>query len=167
MVRGKIIPLIEQWQRITILVDRIAKRRENEAVRIPSQPRTIDSYISSPFQFPVNLPLFSPPASPSPSATNLNLHTTLGYDWDFDPKQADLARLGNVMKVVVEVNERCWRGSGCELCDGVRHGLGQVASHCQNHSDLLEQRTRAMLQTTVEEIKVKLSFSAVLIFSYS
>jgi sorting nexin-8 len=45
----------------------------------------------------------------------------------------------------VEVNERCWRGDDCELCDGVRHGVEQVAHHTQAHSDLLEQRVRVSI----------------------
>jgi hypothetical protein len=48
--------------------------------------------------------------------------------------------LTNILNAVVEVNERCWRGDDCELCDGVRHGVEQVAHHTQTHSDLLEQR---------------------------
>lgn len=54
--------------------------------------------------------------------------------------QADLSRLSNVLKVVAEVNERCWRGDDCELCDGVREGVGELAAHTQSHSDILEQR---------------------------
>lgn len=57
-------------------------------------------------------------------------------------EQADLARLTNVLRVVVEVNERCWRGDDCEFCDGVRHGIGRIAEHTQQQSDLLEQRVR-------------------------
>jgi sorting nexin-8 len=54
--------------------------------------------------------------------------------------QADLSRLTNVMKALVEVNDHCWRGDDCELCDGVRQGIGHVAAHTQRHSDLVEQR---------------------------
>jgi sorting nexin-8 len=96
-VRGKINPLIEQWQRICVLAERIIKRRESAA--------------------------------------------------------ADLARLTNVLRAVVEVNERCWRGDECELCDGVRQGIAQVASHTQRQSDLLEQRTNALLYSTLEALK--------------
>lgn len=96
-VRGKISPLIEQWQRICVLAERIIKRRESAA--------------------------------------------------------ADLARLTNVLRAVVEVNERCWRGDECELCDGVRQGIAQVASHTQRQSDLLEQRTNALLYSTLEALK--------------
>lgn len=96
-VRGKISPLIEQWQRICVLAERIIKRRESAA--------------------------------------------------------ADLARLTNVLRAVVEVNERCWRGDECELCDGVRQGIAQVASHTQQQSDLLEQRTNTLLYSTLEALK--------------
>lgn len=96
-VRGKISPLIEQWQRICVLAERIIKRRESAA--------------------------------------------------------ADLARLTNVLRAVVEVNERCWRGDECELCDGVRQGIAHVASHTQRQSDLLEQRTNALLYSTLEALK--------------
>lgn len=96
-VRGKISPLIEQWQRICVLAERIIKRRESAA--------------------------------------------------------ADLARLTNVLRAVVEVNERCWRGDECELCDGVRQGIAHVASHTQRQSDLLEQRTSALLYSTLEALK--------------
>jgi len=97
VVRQKITPLIEQWQRICVLAERIIKRREAAA--------------------------------------------------------ADLSRLTNVLNVVVEVNERCWRGDDCELCDGVRHGVEQVAQHTQAHSDLLEQRTRSLSYSTLEALK--------------
>lgn len=59
--------------------------------------------------------------------------------------QADLARLTNALRAVVEVNERCWRGDECELCDGVRQGIAHVASHTQRQSDLLEQRVSVLL----------------------
>jgi len=62
------------------------------------------------------------------------------YEPDVSDEQADLARLTNVLRVVVEVNERCWRGDDCELCNGVREGVGRIAEHTQQQSDLLEQR---------------------------
>ncbi|KAF8141550.1 hypothetical protein EV363DRAFT_1308412 [Boletus edulis] len=98
VVRGKINPLIEQWQKICLLTERIIKRRESAA--------------------------------------------------------ADLARLTNVLRVVVEVNERCWRGDDCELCDGVRTGIGRIAEHTQQQSDLLEQRTHTLLRSTLESLKL-------------
>jgi len=97
IIRRKISPLIEQWQRICILAERIIKRREAAA--------------------------------------------------------ADMSRLTNVIRALVEVNSQCWRGDGCELCEGVRNGLGHVADHTQRHSDLTEQRTNVLLYTTLEALK--------------
>ena len=54
--------------------------------------------------------------------------------------QADTARLTNALKVVVEVNSKCWRGEDCELCSGVNQGMSTVASHTQQHGDVLEHR---------------------------
>ena len=59
--------------------------------------------------------------------------------------QADLARLTNTMKSLVESNERCWRGEDCELCTGVRQGLVHVSSHTQRHADALEHRVSRIL----------------------
>lgn len=97
IVRGKLSPLIEQWQRICILAERMIKRHEAAA--------------------------------------------------------ADITRLANVLRAIAEVNERCWRGDQCDLCDGVRQGIGQVAIHTQHHSDLLEGRTNVLLHSTLESLK--------------
>jgi sorting nexin-8 len=74
----------------------------------------------------------------------LSSRTARSDDLESDD-QADLARLTNVLRAVVEVNERCWRGDECELCDGVRQGIAHVASHTQRQSDLLEQRVSVSL----------------------
>lgn len=97
VVRGKLSPLIEQWQRICILAERMIKRHEAAA--------------------------------------------------------ADMTRLANVLRAIAEVNERCWRGDECDLCDGVRQGIGHVATHTQHHSDLLEERTNMLLYSTLESLK--------------
>ncbi|KAI0923943.1 hypothetical protein AcV5_009337 [Taiwanofungus camphoratus] len=97
IVRGKIGFLIEHWQRICMLAERVVRRREAEA--------------------------------------------------------ADLSRLTNTVKSLVEVNERCWRGEGCELCGEVRQGLVEMAAHTQKHSDALEHRSRTMLYSTLEAMK--------------
>lgn len=65
------------------------------------------------------------------------------FELDVSDEQADLARLTNVLRVVVEVNERCWRGDDCDFCDGVRQGVGCIAEYTQQQSDLLEQRVRS------------------------
>lgn len=58
--------------------------------------------------------------------------------------QADLARMSNTMLALVEANAKCWRGEVCELCNGVNLGIRKIANHCQQHSDLLEQRVRVL-----------------------
>ncbi|KAH7908926.1 hypothetical protein BJ138DRAFT_1067954 [Hygrophoropsis aurantiaca] len=152
-VRGKINPLIEQWQRICILAERIIKRREAAAVRVPSSLRR--TYLPAHFAFP---PFSSPSLEFSGAAgssrASIFSHggSTHSDDHALD-EQADLARLTNVLRVVVEVNERCWRGDECELCDGVRQGVSHVAVHTQRQSDLLEQRTSVLLYSTLEALK--------------
>ena len=74
-----------------------------------------------------------------------SVRTDGSFTLDMSEEQADLARLTNALRVVVEVNQRCWRGDDCELCDGVRHGVGRIAEHTQQQSDLLEQRVRPSL----------------------
>jgi sorting nexin-8 len=75
------------------------------------------------------------------SASSIFSASTIGLNFEpRDEQQADLSRLTNILNAVVEVNERCWRGDDCDLCDGVRHGVEHVAHHTQAHSDLLEQR---------------------------
>jgi sorting nexin-8 len=137
-VRHKITPLIEQWQRICILAERIIKRREAAAVRNPSGLRR--NYLALPL-FSSSPTLIRPVAPDFSSASSIFSASTIGLN--FEPtvdEQADLSRLTNVLKVVVEVNEQCWRGDDCELCDGVRHGIQEAAVHTQTHSDLLEHR---------------------------
>ena len=143
IVRQKITSLIEQWQRICILAERIIKRREAAAVRIPSGLRrnylALPLFSSSPSS--PTLTLTRPVAPDFSSASSIFSASTIGLNFESrDERQADLSRLTNILNVVVEVNERCWRGDDCELCDGVRHGVEQVALHTQAHSDLLEQR---------------------------
>ncbi|OBZ73642.1 Sorting nexin MVP1 [Grifola frondosa] len=97
VVRNKLGFLIEHWQKICLLAERIVRRREAAA--------------------------------------------------------ADMSRLTNSVKSLVEVNERCWRGDECELCAGVRQGLVHIASHTQKHADSLEHRSRIMLYSTLEALK--------------
>ena len=51
VVRGKFNPLIEQWQGICILAERMIERRESAAVRVPSSLRRI--YPPAHFTFPL------------------------------------------------------------------------------------------------------------------
>jgi sorting nexin-8 len=146
-LRRKINPLIEQWQRICILAERIIKRREAAAVRIP--PAFRPGYLQA--HFP--LPMFSSttvssetssPASIAPTFASLlaasNMDSFFGLHSEPDIDQGDMARLTNTLRAVVEVNEQCWRGDDCELAAGVRLGLQQVAAHTQRHSELSELR---------------------------
>ncbi|KAE9399516.1 hypothetical protein BT96DRAFT_1019417 [Gymnopus androsaceus JB14] len=99
IIRRRVNPLIEQWQRICILSEKIIKRREAAA--------------------------------------------------------GDLSRLTNTVRAVIEVNDPCWRGDECELSSGVRTGLEQIAIHCQRHSEISENRTRTLLDTTLEALKTQ------------
>lgn len=145
VVRGKIVPLIEQWQRICILAERIVKRREAAAVRSP--PALSRAFLPTHFTFPNNLSPTSTtsslPGSP-PSMTGSLTQSFLGLQITFPDNQSDLSRLTNTLRAVIEVNETCWRGDSCELSNGVRAGLGQVAAHTQRHSEISELRVSTM-----------------------
>ncbi|KAL1943068.1 hypothetical protein VTO73DRAFT_4739 [Trametes versicolor] len=183
VVRGKISFLIEHWQRICLLTERIVRRREAAAVRLTPVLR--------PSFLPTHLPSFSLAASLSTSAlvpsgsTRWSSHsapaspsrTSAASSADASDRdsassifsgltgaarrtttldgQADLSRLTNTFKALVEVNERCWRGEDCELCAGVRQGLGHVSDHTQRHADALEHRSRTMLYSTLEALKAQ------------
>ena len=54
--------------------------------------------------------------------------------------QADLSRLTNTLKTLVEMNAQCWKGPDCDLSEGVRQGINVVSAHTQRHTDLLELR---------------------------
>ncbi|KAH7870584.1 uncharacterized protein C8R40DRAFT_1175380 [Lentinula edodes] len=172
-IRRRVSPLIEQWQRICILAERIIKRREAAAVRMSSQFRRplIPAHL---------LPLFSPShqrsfsdsasvtssaafsASGMSATSTLSQSTTLNHSMtgslpgvDFLGLQGDLSRLTNTLRAVIEVGDPCWRGDECELSSGVRTGLEQVASHFGRHSELSESRTRVLLDTTLEAVKTQ------------
>ena len=146
IVHSKLNPLIEQWQRICILAERIIKRREAAAVRSP--PAFRRSYLPTHF----TLPHFSPTVSSSPLSTassilsiSSNMDSVFGSRYDHFTEQGDLARLTNTLRAVTEVNQPCWRGDECELSNGVCLGLEQVAAHTQRHSELSELRVRTHL----------------------
>ncbi|KAL0564393.1 Sorting nexin mvp1, partial [Marasmius crinis-equi] len=148
-IRRRISPLIEQWQRICILAERIIKRRESAAVRIhPSPLRHLPAHILT--------PLFSSTYRPLTTSDTAST-TTLASAFGFAPivEQGDLSRLTNSLRSVVEITDPCWRADECELASGVRIGLGHVASHCQRQSELAEQRTRALFDTTLEALKTQ------------
>ncbi|KDR80750.1 hypothetical protein GALMADRAFT_115739 [Galerina marginata CBS 339.88] len=152
-VRGKIAPLIEHWQRICILAERIIKRREAAAVRTPALRR---AFLPTHFTLPELSPSSTNVSLPeSPSMTGSLSQSFLGFNIAFSDSQGDLARLTNTLRAVVEVNETCWRGDDCELSNGVRAGLGQVAAHTQRHSEISEIRSRGLQDTTLESIKAQ------------
>ena len=156
VVRGKIIPLIEQWQRICILAERIVRRREAAAVRSP--PALSRAFLPTHFTFPNNnlSPASTtsslPGSPPPPSMTGSLTQSFMGLQITFLDNQSDLSRLTNTLRAVIEVNESCWRGDSCELSDGVRAGLEQVAAHTQRHSEISELRvsTIAFLLTNLD-----------------
>ncbi|KIP08833.1 hypothetical protein PHLGIDRAFT_116958 [Phlebiopsis gigantea 11061_1 CR5-6] len=152
IVRSKISSLIEQWQKICILAERMIKRREAAAVRLP--PATTVRRPFMPAHF--GLPYFS---SSDDVADDASMTSSV-FSGLIHPRrvvapepQADTARLTNALKVVVEVNSKCWRGDDCELCSGVNQGMSTVASHTQQHGDTLEHRARTLLYSTLEALK--------------
>ncbi|PPQ91882.1 hypothetical protein CVT25_000757 [Psilocybe cyanescens] len=155
VVRGKISPLIEQWQRICILAERIIKRREAAAVRTP--PALRRAFFPTHFTLPELSPSSTTSSLPgsSPSMTGSLSQSFLGFNISPADNQGDLARLTNTLRVVVEVNETCWRGDDCELSNGVRSGLGQFAAHTQRHSEISELRSRTLQDTTLESLKAQ------------
>ena len=68
----------------------------------------------------------------------------MGLQMALPDHQSDLSRLTNTLRAVIEVNETCWRGDSCELSNGVRAGLEQVAAHTQRHSEISELRVSMM-----------------------
>ncbi|KAF8202327.1 hypothetical protein BJ912DRAFT_1037941 [Pholiota molesta] len=159
VVRGKISPLIEQWQRICILAERIIKRREAAAVRTPPALRRafLPTHFTLPPLSPSSTNTSLPDARPiAPSMTGSLSQSFLGFNVSaFTDTQGDLARLTNTLRAVIEVNETCWRGDDCELSNGVRAGLSQVAAHTQRHSEISEIRSRSLQDTTLESLKAQ------------
>ena len=142
-MRGRIGPLIDQWQRICILAERIIKRREAAAVRVP--PALRRAFLSTHVNLPNLTASFSHPPSTHSSLTDSSTPSLSQSIWFFkitplDDVQGDLTRLTNTLRAVIEVTETCWRGDDCELSNGVRSGLEQVAAHSQRHSEISEIR---------------------------
>ena len=143
IVRGKLSLLIEHWQKICILAERLIKRREAAAVRVPpplARRAITISYLP--------LPPFGSVLADDDRSSNDSLASSVfsglmhpNRAFNTDP-QADAARLTNTLKALVEINNRCWRGEDCELCAGVRQGVSTVANHTQHHADALEHRVR-------------------------
>lgn len=187
-MRSKIGGLIEQWQKICILAERLMRRREAAAVRNPNalfKRSFISAYFtpsvsmsSSTSSLPPSVPSSPTRAQSIDSADRYSTHSNpmaystpaLGglassiarlnlpssplvgsarpdgsadggfYTSHWTDPQADLSRLTLTINVLNEVNERCWRGDDCELCEGVRGGFGQVSAHLQRHADELDTR---------------------------
>ena len=144
IMRGRVGPLIDHWQRICILAERIIKRREAAAVRVPALRRVfVPTHL--------NLPNLTAPLSPSSYTSSLPdssqsmigslSQSFLGLNHSpYNDHQGDLARLTNTLRAVIEISETCWRGDDCELSNGVRSGLAHVAAHTQRHSEIAEMR---------------------------
>ena len=166
VVRSKISSLIEQWQKICILAERIIKRREAAAVRVSPPPLPGRNFMQAHFA----LPPFSPAISASSTADGetqsltssilSGLHLPRNTGITGATQQSDTARLTNTLRALVEVNERCWRGDECELCSGVRQGLGIVAQHTQIHADAMEERVRRcfFFQSLREQLRFNTAF---------
>lgn len=145
-VRGKVSPLIEQWQRICVLAERVIKRREAAAVRAPPaflRPTYLSTHLSTSTASSVPT---SPTIPRAPSITSETSSLRLGdslmaaLGFNTTVPQGDLSRLTNVIRVVTEINGRCWRADDCELSSGVQQGLEQVAQHTQRFAELSDAR---------------------------
>ena len=130
------------------------KRREAAAVRIPP-PSTQRAFMPSHLSFSFSSTSITSPTEPDDGlpGDNDSLASSV-FSGLMHPGrvhlvhgkvQADSVRLTNALKVLVEVNQRCWRGDECELCMGVRQGVSSVASHVERHGDALEHRVSTTL----------------------
>ena len=120
------------------------KRREAAAVRSP--PALSRALLPTHFTFPNLSPTSttsSLPGSPHSMSGSVT-QSFLGLQMAFPDNQSDSSRLTNTLRAVIEVNENCWRGDDCELSNGVRAGLEQVAAHTQRHSEISELRVSMM-----------------------
>jgi sorting nexin-8 len=100
-------------------------------------------------------------AAAADSSSILGLTIPVAFSAFRDPTaQADLSRLTNTLKMLVEMNGQCWKGQDCDLSDGVRQGINVVSAHTQRHADLLELRVR--LSPPSSALVVTFSFVAVL-----
>uniref|UniRef100_D8Q1I6 Sorting nexin MVP1 n=1 Tax=Schizophyllum commune (strain H4-8 / FGSC 9210) TaxID=578458 RepID=D8Q1I6_SCHCM len=168
-VRAQVPLLIEHWQRACILAERIVKKREAAAVRTSSLRRAL--HIPA-HLLPASSTLLPSDASMTGSYTpgmagmsgsyapNMSGSTTLPplnasvLSMELG-EQSDLSRLTNTLRAVVEVGAPCWRGEECELSNGVRAGLSQVAAHTQRYAEMQELRTRSLMDTTLEGLKAQ------------
>ncbi|KAF8273177.1 hypothetical protein EI94DRAFT_1564763 [Lactarius quietus] len=153
-VRQKIAPLIEAWQKICILGERLVRKREAAAVRSTSTRPSLMPHLRLPSALRISSspsndadPIWTPPAFPS-----FHRDPSLSFSPP-STAQADLSRLTNTLKTLVEVNGQCWKGEDCDLSEGVKQGIVALSAHTQRHTDLLELRTSVLLQNTLEGLK--------------
>ena len=149
-VRQRIVPLIEAWQKICILGERLIRKREAAAVRGTNIRPSFMPHLRLPSTLRISSPL-SVSSSYSESTTRMPLGLSAAFSpssWDgsalslssLSTAQADLSRLTNTLKTLAEVNGQCWKGQDCDLSDGVRQGINAVCAHTQRQADLLELR---------------------------
>jgi len=151
-VRQKIVPMIEAWQKICVLGERLIRKREAAAVRSTNTRPSFVPHLRLPPALRVSSPLSSPLPSPSLSystsadAADSTPRMPFAFASSLSPAlstaQADLSRLTNTLKTLVEMNAQCWKGQDCDLSEGVRQGISVVSAHTQRHADLLELRVR-------------------------
>ena len=142
-VRHKIAPLIEAWQKICILGERLVRKREAAAVRSTNTRPSLMPHL----RLPSALRMSSSPSNDTDTTWTPPVFSSLHRDptLSLSPPstaQADLSRLTNTLKTLVEVNGQCWKGDDCDLSEGVKQGIVALSAHTQRHTDLLEQRVR-------------------------
>jgi hypothetical protein len=140
--------LIEAWQKICVLGERLVRKREAAAVRSTSTRPSFMPHLHLPPVLRISSPLSVSTTTDAAAAAPLGLTAAFSSS-SRDPAlslsplstaQADLSRLTNTLKMLVEVNGQCWKGQDCDLSDGVRQGISVVSAHTQRHADLLEIR---------------------------
>lgn len=143
------MPLIEAWQKICVLGERLVRKREAAAVRSTSTRPSFIPHLRLPPVLRVSSPLAtstsystdSGAVATANSSYILGLPVPVSFSSFRDmTAQADLSRLTNTLKTLVEMNGQCWKGEDCDLSDGVRQGINVVSAHTQRHADLLELR---------------------------
>lgn len=154
-VRQRIVSLIEAWQKICILGERLIRKREAAAVRSTNtRPSSFVPHLRLPptllrISSPLSVSSYSYSYSDSDSTPRMPLGLSAAFSSSRDPAlsltslstaQADLSRLTNTLRTLAEVNGQCWKGQDCDLSEGVRQGVNVVAAHTQRQADLLELR---------------------------
>jgi sorting nexin-8 len=153
-VRQRIVSLIEAWQKICILGERLIRKREAAAVRSTNTRPSFMPHLRLPPTLRISSSLSVSSYSESTTRMPLWLPATFSSSWR-DPAlslsspstaQADLSRLTNTLKTLAEINGQCWKGQDCDLSEGVRQGINVVSAHTQRQADLLELRVCVVFQ---------------------